>query len=245
MKAVINMQVKSETFVKKVKKKMNKVQLKKYYENTQKFSVELRTDIQNFFDGFGGKLAKAGVSANAMSIIGFIIGLLAINFISMQMYATGLLCIIINRMFDGLDGAIARQTKVTNFGVFLDVVLDYIFYGVIIFAFALARPESNAVAASFMLFGFMASACALLAYGVISSKKSADMDVLKKSPVYLGGMAQWSETLAAVVIMCIIPSAFMGLAILFGVISLVKAMTMVAAAYYNFVIADNKKGKNA
>ena len=245
MKAVINMQVKSNKIIKKVTKKMNKEQLRKYYENSRKFSLELRSDVQSFFDNFGGKLAKSGISANVMSVIGFIIGLFAINFISLQMYATGLLCVIINRMFDGLDGAIARQTKITDFGVFLDAVLDYIFYAGVIFAFALARPEANAVAASFMLFGFMASACALLAYGVISSKKNTDMDVLKKSPVYLGGMAQWSETLTAVVIMCVMPSAFMVLAIFFGIISLVKAMTIVVAAYYNFVIANNKKDKNA
>ena len=237
------MQVKSNKFVKKVTKKMNKEQIKKYYENTRDFSIQLRDSVQSFFDGFGGKLAEAGISANVMSVIGFIIGLLAINFISMQMYATGLLCIIINRVFDGLDGAIVRKTKVTDFGVFLDTVLDFIFYGGV--AFALARPENNAVAASFMLFGFLASACALLAYGVIASKKSSDVNILKKSPLYLGGMAQWSETLVAVVIMCVIPSAFMLLAIFFGIVSLVKAMTIVVAAYYNFVIVDSKKGKNA
>ena len=71
------------------------------------------------------------------------------------------------------------------------------------------------------------------------------MDILKKSPLYLGGMAQWSETFMAIVIMCIIPSAFMVLAIFFGIISLVKAMTIVVAAYYNFVIANGKKGKDA
>ena len=215
MKAVINMQVKSNKIIKKVTKKMNKEQLKKYYDNTKEFSEELRSNVQSFFDGLGAKLADAGISANVMSVIGFIIGLLAINFISLQMYATGLLCVLINRMFDGLDGAIARKTKITNFGIFLDAVLDYVFYAGVIFAFALARPESNAVASSFMLVGFMASACALLAYGVISSKKNEDMDILKKSPLYLGGMAQWSETFMAIVIMCIIPSAFMVLAIFF------------------------------
>jgi len=239
------MQVKSNKFVKKVTKKMNKAQIKKYYENTKDFSIRLRDNVQSFFDDFGGKLAEAGISANVMSVIGFIIGLLAINFISLQMYVTGLLCVIINRVFDGLDGAVARKTKVTDFGVFLDTVLDFIFYGGVIFAFALAKPENNAVVASFMLFGFMASACALLAYGVIASKKNSDVNLLNKSPWYLGGMTQWSETLVAVVLMCVIPSAFMVLAIFFGIISLVKAMTIVVAAYYNFVIVDSKKGKNA
>ena len=77
------------------------------------------------------------------------------------------------------------------------------------------------------------------------SSRALILDILKKSPLYLGGMAQWSETFMAIVIMCIIPSAFMVLAIFFGIISLVKAMTIVVAAYYNFVIANGKKGKDA
>ena len=106
-------------------------------------------------DIVGRYLYKAGVSANLVSIVGFAVGLLAINFLAMGMYLSALLCILINRAFDALDGAVARNREYSDFGVFLDATLDYTFYAGIIFGFALAYPAQNAVAASFLLFGPM------------------------------------------------------------------------------------------
>ena len=83
------------------------------------------------------------------------------------------MCIVLNRLFDAVDGEIARHSKVTEFGVFLDAALDYIFYTGVIFGFALANPWQNAVAASFLLFAFAASACAMLAYAVVAYKDKA------------------------------------------------------------------------
>lgn len=128
MKGSFNMQDKLKPILNKVNKKMKAEDLKKYYEQARVSAVRLNKQMTNSFNSFGAKLAKAGIPANAVSIAGFVIGLLAINFISLQMYATGLLFILINRLCDGLDGAIARKTKITDYGVFLDAVLDYVFY---------------------------------------------------------------------------------------------------------------------
>ncbi len=185
---------------------------------------------------------KVGISANITSMTGFAIGLLAINFLSLNMYWWALLCIVLNRLFDAVDGEIARHSKVTEFGVFLDAALDYIFYTGVIFGFALANPWQNAVAASFLLFAFAASACAMLAYAVVAYKDKALSKVkLDKSPFYLGGFAQGAEIFVAIVIMCLIPSWFMQLAMLFGVLCLVKAFSIIVTAYYNFVVAADKK----
>ena len=99
-------------------------------------------------------------------LLGVVIGVFAVNFIAMEMYGWALLAIVLNRFCDGLDGAVARSTKVTDFGVFLDAALDYIFYGGVILAFALANPAENALSAACMLFGFAAAGCAMLAYSV-------------------------------------------------------------------------------
>lgn len=186
-------------------------------------------------------LSDKGVSANVSSVIGFAIGLLAINFLAMYMFGWALVCILLNRIFDAIDGEIARKTKVTNFGIFLDAALDYIFYTGVIFGFALANPPQNAVAAAFLLFGFAASACAMLAYAVVASKDKPLTDmVLLKSPFYLGGAAQGAETFIALIIMCLVPSWFMELAIFFGVVCLIKAFSIIISAYYTFVIAPKK-----
>lgn len=192
----------------------------------------------------GTYLGKIGVPANAVSWGGFVIGIFAINFIAMEMYGWALLAILINRLCDGLDGAIARATKVTDFGVFIDASLDYIFYGGVIMAFALANPTANALAASCMLFGFVAAACSMLAYSVIAYKNHAEQELnLDHSPFYLGGLAQGSETLIALIILCLFPGWFPVMAIILGVLSLIKAFSVMVAAYYNFVIVPYRKGK--
>lgn len=184
------------------------------------------------------KLIKIGVSANFITILGFMIGIFAINFLSLERYGYALLCILINRIFDALDGAIARNTKVTDFGVFLDASLDYIFYAGVIFGFALANPFQNAVAAAFLLFAFASAACAMLAYAVIAYKNNSTQKLeLEQSPFYLGGLAQGFETLIALVVLCIIPGWFLQIAIVLGILCLVKAFSIMVTAYYNFVIA--------
>ena len=114
---------------------------------------QMHGEWMHLTDIVGRYLYKAGVSANLVSIVGFAVGLLAINFLAMGMYLSALLCILINRAFDALDGAVARNREYSDFGVFLDATLDYTFYAGIIFGFALAYPAQNAVAASFLLFG--------------------------------------------------------------------------------------------
>lgn len=204
---------------------------------------QMHGEWMHLTDIVGRYLYKAGVSANLVSIVGFAVGLLAINFLAMGMYLSALLCILINRAFDALDGAVARNREYSDFGVFLDATLDYTFYAGIIFGFALAYPAQNAVAASFLLFGFNASACAMLAYAVVAYRNNHSKKVdLEQSPFYLGGVAQGFETLTALVILCIVPGWFMPIAIILGCWCLVKALMVVTAAYYNFVIAA--KGKN-
>lgn len=220
------------------------LKIKQYFAIAAVFCNNAYHNIYKMFDVAGKKFHKLGLSANFVSIIGFVVGLLAINFLSLEKYGAALVCILINRIFDALDGAIARNDKVTDFGVFLDASLDYMFYAGVIFGFALANPEQNAIAASFLLFAFASAACALLAYAVIAYKNNAGQKLdLGASPFYLGGVAQGFETLIALVVLCIIPGWFMQIAILLGILSLVKAFSVIVTAYYNFVIAPRKAGK--
>lgn len=227
--------------------KLEKLKIKQLSEKIIAFLKSVYAHIYKIFDLLGKNLGKHGISANLVTVIGFIIGVFAINFLSLEMYGYALICILINRAFDALDGAIARHSKkVTDFGVFLDATLDYIFYAGVIFGFALANPYQNAIAAGFLMFAFTSSACAMLAYAVVAYKNNAHEKLeLNQSPFYLGGFAQGFETFIALVILCIIPGWFMPIAIILGALSLVKTLSVIAAAYYNFVIALRvKKNKS-
>lgn len=226
----------------KIHNKLDGAKIKPAFDYVNKSTKKLRDQMRKSIDKCSMSLYKKGVSANVTSIIGFAIGLLAINFLSLEMYFWALVCILVNRLFDAVDGGIARRSKVTEFGIFLDAALDYIFYTGIIFGFAMADPAENAVAASFLLFGFAASACAMLAYAIVAYKDRSLTDmVFDRSPFYLGGFAQGAETFVAIVLMCLIPGCFLQLAILFGILCLIKAVSIIITAYYNFVIAAAKK----
>lgn len=226
-----------ELFISKIKQLIKEYQSSEFCKN----SKCVRDKWQARVDLWGKDLVKNGITANMVSIFGFIIGMMSINFLAMNMYFEALLCILINRFCDVLDGAVARAEGITSFGIFLDACLDFVFYAGVIFGFALAAPEDNAVASCFLLFGFTASTSAMLAYGVVSydlTKKNRPID---ESPFYLGGVAQGFETLCAFVILCIMPFAFLPIAIILGCWCLLKALVVISSAYYKLVIIQRNK----
>ena len=211
---------------------------------TKNISEKFYAKVNIFFDFLGKWCAKFGISANIITLTGLVIGLFALNFIAMQMYMTALLFILLNRFCDGLDGAVARHVKITDFGIFLDTACDYIFYAALIFGFALANPQQNASAAAFLLFAFTTASVTMLAYAVVAYKKKKTPYVsLSKSPFYLWGFAQGFETFIALVLMCLMPSFFIVIAVFFGLLSLVKAVGIMINAYYVFEISEKAEQK--
>ena len=74
---------------------------------------------------------KNGVSADTVSILGFITGIVAASLVGYGHFLLALLFFSLNRILDGLDGAIARVKIPTHRGAFLDIVFDFIIYRLI------------------------------------------------------------------------------------------------------------------
>jgi hypothetical protein len=85
-------------------------------------------------------LVRTGVGADAVTFAGFAIGLAGAGAIALQAYGTGLALLLASRLCDGLDGAVARLTRPSDRGAFLDITLDFLFYASVPLAFALADP---------------------------------------------------------------------------------------------------------
>ena len=106
----------------------------------------------------GGRwLAARGASANAVTLAGLALGLVAAALI-WRLAGRGLLVALVllaSRLADGLDGAVARARGKTDFGGYLDIVCDFAFYGAIPLAFVLRDPAANGVAGAFLLFSFL------------------------------------------------------------------------------------------
>lgn len=181
------------------------------------------------------RAVKIGVDANTATVLGFAAGIAAVALIASQLYLPALAALLLSRFLDGLDGAIARETKLTDLGGFLDITLDFIFYASVVFAFALADPEHNALAAAFLTTSFMATASTFLAYAIIAAKRGVATEIRgAKSLYYLGGLTEGTETILTFALMCLFPEWFAAIAAVYGLLCWITAGTRIAAAVSAF-----------
>ncbi len=169
--------------------------------------------IQPLVQHIAVQLARLGLGANQISLIGFGIGLLAAILIANGHFMAGAGFILASRLCDGLDGAVARLTQPTDAGGFLDITLDFLFYASIPLGFAFANPLQNALPAATLLAAFMGTSASFLAFAVLAAKRGLTNPAFPtKSFYFLGGLTEATETLVCFVAMCLWPRHFPELA---------------------------------
>lgn len=179
--------------------------------------------------------ANRDISANTITVAGCMFALAALAAIAYGFFLLGLVLILASRLCDGLDGAVATINGKTDFGGFLDIVLDFVYYGAIPFGFVLADPASNAVAGAALIFSFYVNGASFLAYAVMAEKRALDSNVRgSKSLYFTTGLAEATETLAVFVLACLFPSWFPALAWIFAVIVVYTAFSRVILAARTF-----------
>lgn len=199
------------------------------------FDAKIRPLIDPPLEHMAMAACRAGWTADGVTLAGFVIGMLAIPAIAFEAYSLGLGLILLNRLADGLDGAIARLTEKTDRGGFLDIALDFIFYSSIPFAFALADPFENALAAAFLIFSFIGTGCSFLAYAIMAEKRGLSTDIQgQKSLYYLGGLTEGFETIALFILACLLPVWFPIMAWIFGTLCWITTATRIHAGWRAF-----------
>jgi phosphatidylglycerophosphate synthase len=184
-----------------------------------------RRRLDPLLDRLAARCIARGLSANAVTLIGFGIGLVAMLAVATRHEWVGLVLLLANRAADGIDGAIARQTKATERGGYLDIVLDFILYSGVPFAFAVGHPDS-AVAAAFLIFSFVGTGTSFLAFAVFRR----DAPKQGKAFHYLGGLTEGTETIAFFVLVLLVPATFDVAAALFGLLCWVTTAGRIVAA---------------
>lgn len=159
-------------------------------------------------------LAGRGVLADHVTLLGFALGALAVPALAMGAYLLALVMLGLNRLADGLDGAIAREGKqATDRGAFLDIALDFVFYALFPLGFALADPAANALPAAVLIAAFVGTGSSFLAFATIAAKRGQTAaSYPAKGIYYLGGLTEGFETIAVFSAMCLFPNAFPWLA---------------------------------
>lgn len=196
--------------------------------------ARLRRLIDPPLDRAGRWLARAGVGADGITVAGFVAGVASFPLLALEMYGWALLLIALNRLADGLDGAVARARGPSDLGGYLDITLDFIFYAGAPVAFALGRPEF-ALHAAVLVFSFVGTMASFLAFAIIAAKRGITTQARgAKAIYYLGGLAEGTETIIFLVLMCLLPSLFGWTALVFAAMCWVTTASRIAQGVLTF-----------
>jgi phosphatidylglycerophosphate synthase len=157
--------------------------------------------------------------------------MLAVPLIAFHFYLLALVAILTNRLLDGLDGAVAKQTVATDLGGYLDIVLDFIFYSAVILGFCLAQPD-QALYGAFLIFSFVGTGSSFLGFAIFAEKRGISSEIHgSKSLYYLGGLTEGTETILLFILLCIFPGYFGPLALVFGLLCWLTTLSRIQFAY--------------
>ena len=196
------------------------------------FDDRIRPLIDPPLNAIGRRIAGFGISANTVTVIGFVTGIAGALLIAVGEPAVGLIVIIVSRLADGLDGAVARATEKTDIGGFLDIVLDFIFYGAVPLAFAIHDPANNALPAAVLLLSFFANGTTFLAYAIMAEKRDIETTAQGvKSLYYMSGLAEGAETILAIILFCLFPAYFAAIAYAYAALCYASAAGRIMLAW--------------
>jgi phosphatidylglycerophosphate synthase len=188
--------------------------------------------IRPSVEAIARSLVQRGIHADHVTLAAFGIGLFAMVCIAFHAYWVAAILILVSRLCDALDGAVARQSEATDAGGFLDIALDFLFYAGIVLAFAFAAPRTNALPAAVLLTAFVGTTSSFLAFAALAAKRGiTSMEYPDKSFYFLGGLAEATETLLFFIAMCIWPRYFQPLAYAFAFICTITTFTRIVGGY--------------
>lgn len=179
----------------------------------------------------GARLAARGFTANGVTLIGLVLGLFAALLIALGWTLWALVPLLASRLADGLDGAVARATRKTDFGGYLDIAADFLFYGAIPMAFVWADPAANGAAGAFLLASFYFNGTSFLGYAILAEKHGHQTDAQgQKTLYYSNGILEGTETIVFFVLLCLFETFFAPLAWVFGTLCFLTATLRIYAA---------------
>ena len=167
---------------------------------------------------------KLKISANFVTLLSFLSGLVCFCYIIDSNFMLALIFFFFNRLFDGLDGAVARINGQSDLGAFYDIVSDFFFYALFPLGFIFQNIE-NTYPICFLLLSFVTTQTTFLASAwILEKNKSLILLEHKKSFFYIGGLTEGFETIICFTLMLIFNDIVNIIAYIFGTLCFLTAL---------------------
>lgn len=184
----------------------------------------VRRWIDPALDRAGRWLARRGAGADAVTLAGLALGLGAAGLIALGSTGWALALLLASRLADGLDGAVARATRPSDFGGLLDICADFLFYGAVPLGFVALDPAANALPGAVLLLAFYFNGATFLGFAALVAKRGVDPGTGAHKALYFSvGVMEGTETILVFVALCLWPEAFPAVALAFAAACFVTA----------------------
>lgn len=164
------------------------------------------------FDKAAEKFLSFNLNATQVTLISLMVGFTGLFAVALGAYIPGLVLLLANRFMDGVDGAVARATQITPFGAFLDHASRWIIHAGFVLFFSMSLPDQS-----------LASIVLLFTYILLIVSATAH-DATAKPLYALSGIVGETEMIAFMVLACLFPGSFAGIAILFALLCAITAV---------------------
>lgn len=160
------------------------------------------------------------------SVLGLIAGVGAALAAWQQSYLLAVLLWWLNRILDGMDGAVARiSDSQSDFGGYLDIILDYMVYAAVPVGLAFGRMETTVTyALIFLLCTFYVNGASWMYLAAILEKRTHQHANRLTSVVIPAGLVGGTETIIFYSVFIIFPSVLVWS---FSLMAVLVAITVV------------------
>lgn len=186
--------------------------------------------LREFKDQLLAPLARLlrGVPPNLITVVALVFGLGAAVAASQAALGIGLVLWLANRVTDGLDGTVARVAeRQTDFGGYLDILLDFVVYAAVPVGLALQSPDRVVLLWAVALEGmFFVNACSWMYLSAVLEKRASgaratgELTTVTMPPALVAGF----ETVVFYTLFFLFPGK---LALLFGIMTVLVGINVV------------------
>ncbi|MBS1896230.1 MAG: CDP-alcohol phosphatidyltransferase family protein [Actinobacteria bacterium] len=177
------------------------------------------------------------ISPNRLTLAGLAIGLSSAVLAASQLWVAALLAWLLSRVFDGLDGALARRRRSNSepdseVGGFLDIMADFIVYGAGVFGVAVGTSAGYGAPwwpFLLVLLAYYLNGAAFLAFSSIAERTGRRIED-GRSLSFLGRVAEGAETIAVHALWMLLPGHAWMIAVAWAALVFVSAVERMISA---------------